>query len=92
MLLGRLDTITIEQWNHHEFCAALFQHMDLQIEVVQEQLVEMYYGKDVDDQVAYFLTIIVISSYLFSLCDEFNGREYVYVFVWLLRNVVISCV
>jgi len=45
MLIGKLDNLTVEEWNHHEFCAATFQHMYLQIEAVKEQLAEMAYGK-----------------------------------------------
>jgi len=60
MLFGRLGTLTIEQRNHHKFCMARFQYMDPQIEAIQEKLVEMHYGKDVEDWIAYFLIVIVI--------------------------------
>ena len=41
LVIGKLDNLTMEQRNHHEFCIARFQHMDLQIEAVQEQLAVM---------------------------------------------------
>jgi len=44
MVLGRFNTIGQDQRSHHEFCAARFQHLDRQIEVIQEQLGDMYYG------------------------------------------------
>jgi len=34
-VIDNLDYLTMEQRNHHEFCIARFQHMDSQIEVVQ---------------------------------------------------------
>jgi len=40
-VIDKLVYLTTEQRNHHEFCTVRFQHMDLQIEVVQEQLVVM---------------------------------------------------
>jgi len=55
MLLERLDTLTIKQRNHREFCATQFQHLENQIEVIQEQLAEL-----VEDEIAYFLTVIAI--------------------------------
>jgi len=36
LVIGKLDNLTIEQRNHHEFCTVRFQHMDLQIEAVQK--------------------------------------------------------
>jgi len=41
LVIGKLDNLTLQQMNHHEFCTARFQHMDLQIEAVQEQLAVM---------------------------------------------------
>ena len=37
-VLDKLDHLTNEQRNNHEFYTARFQHLDLQIEVVQYQL------------------------------------------------------
>ena len=35
-----------DQRNHHEFCTTRFQDLDEHIEVVQNQLFELQYGKD----------------------------------------------
>jgi len=41
IVIDKLDYLTIEQRNHHEFCTARFQHMDLQNKVTKEQLAVM---------------------------------------------------
>jgi len=41
MVMDKLDHLTIKQRNNHEFYIACFQHLDLQIEVVQDQLATM---------------------------------------------------
>jgi len=42
-VLSRLDTLTYDQKAHYEMTQARFQHLDGQIEGVQEQLVELYH-------------------------------------------------
>jgi len=42
-VLSRLDTLTYDQKAHYEMAQAKFQHLDDQIEEVQEQLTELYY-------------------------------------------------
>jgi len=42
-VLSRLDTLTYDQKAHYEMTQARFQHLDDQIEGVQEQLVELYH-------------------------------------------------
>jgi len=45
MVLSRLNTIVQDQRSHHEFCTSRFQHLDGQVEPIQEQLGDMYYGQ-----------------------------------------------
>jgi len=45
MVLRRPDTMASNQRDHYEFCAARFQHLDDQIEVVRNQLAELTYDK-----------------------------------------------
>ena len=42
-VLSRLDIITYDEKAHYEMAQARFQHLDDQIEEVQEQLTELYY-------------------------------------------------
>jgi len=37
-MINKLDYLTTEQRNHHEFCTTRFQHINLQIEAIQEQI------------------------------------------------------
>jgi len=41
MMIDKLDNLTMEQKNNHEFYTARFQHLDHQMEVVQDQLATM---------------------------------------------------
>jgi len=41
MMIDKLDNLTMEQKNNHEFYTACFQHLDHQMEVVQDQLSTM---------------------------------------------------
>jgi len=43
-VLSRLDTLTYDQKAYYEMTQARFQHLDDQIEGVQEQLVELYHN------------------------------------------------
>jgi len=43
VMLNRLDTISGEQRAYYEMTLSRFQHLDHQIKVVQEQLVELYH-------------------------------------------------
>ena len=43
-VLSRLDILTYDQKAHYEMAQARFQHLDDQIEGVQEQLAELYYN------------------------------------------------
>jgi len=40
-MIVKLDNLTMEQRNNHEFYTARFQHLDHQMEVVQDKLVAM---------------------------------------------------
>jgi len=40
-VLDKLDHLTTEQRNNHEFYTTHFQHLDLQIEAMQDQLATM---------------------------------------------------
>ena len=42
-VLNRLDTLTYDQKEYYEMTQARFQHLDDQIEGVQEQLAELYH-------------------------------------------------
>ena len=42
-VLSRLDTLTYDQKEYYEMTQARFQHLDDQIEGVQEQLAELYH-------------------------------------------------
>jgi len=42
-VLDKLDTLTDDQKTYFEMTQARFQHLDYQIEGVQEQLAELYY-------------------------------------------------
>ena len=46
MVLGQLDTMANDQRDLYEFSVGRFQHLDNQIEVVQDQLAKMAYGCD----------------------------------------------
>jgi len=46
MMLNKLNIVDGDQREHYEFFAARFQHLDDQLEVVQEQLTELDYGWD----------------------------------------------
>jgi len=46
LMINRLDIMAYDQRNHHEFCFARFHNLDEQIEVVQNQLFELQYGKE----------------------------------------------
>jgi len=41
-----MDSFAYDQRNHHEFCMARIQNLDEHIEVVQNQLFELQYGKE----------------------------------------------
>jgi len=41
MMIDKLDNLTMEQRNNHEFYTAHFQHLDHQMEVVQDKLANM---------------------------------------------------
>ena len=41
MMIDKLDNLTMEQKNNHEFYTTRFQHLDHQMEVVQDQLATM---------------------------------------------------
>jgi len=45
LMLSRMDNFADEQGSQHEFCVARFQYLDEQIEVVQNQLFQLQYGK-----------------------------------------------
>jgi len=44
LMINRLDNMASDQRNHYDFCAARFQHLDEQIEVVHTQLFEFQFG------------------------------------------------
>jgi len=46
LVLRRMDDLADVQRSHHEFCVARFQGIDEEIEVVQNQLFEIQYGRD----------------------------------------------
>ena len=45
-MLHRLDTFSVEQKAYYDMTTTRFQHLDDQIEVVQEQLNEFYHHDD----------------------------------------------
>ena len=46
LMLSRMDNFANDQRSHHELCMERFQNLDEQIEVVQNQLFELQYGKE----------------------------------------------
>ena len=46
VMLHRLDTFSVEQKAYYDMTTTRFQHLDDQIEVVQEQLNEFYHHDD----------------------------------------------
>jgi len=45
-MLSKMNNFADEQMSHHELCVSHFQDLDEQIEVVQNQLFKLQYGKD----------------------------------------------
>jgi len=47
LMINRIDTMACDQEEHYGFRATRFQHLDEQIEVVQTQLAEFQYGREI---------------------------------------------
>jgi len=45
LMLSRMDSFADDQRSHHEFCMERFKNLDEQIEVVQNKLFKLQYGK-----------------------------------------------
>jgi len=46
LMIRRMYNFVDKQRSHHEFCVARFQNLDEQIEVVQNKLFELQYGRE----------------------------------------------
>jgi len=46
LVLSRMDNLVDEQRSHHEFCVACFQSIDEEIEIVQNKLFKLQYGRN----------------------------------------------
>jgi len=46
-MINRMDTMTRDKKDHYELCETQFQYLNERIEVVQTQLAEFQYGRDI---------------------------------------------
>ena len=81
LMASRMHSFADEQRSHHEFCVARFQNMDEQIEVVQNQLFELKYGKE------HCKSLMISFLFCFILLNIFFCLFFYLLLIYLWRQI-----
>jgi len=85
LMINRLDNMAYDQRNHYKFSVSRFQNLGKQIKVVQNQLFELQYGKEIKGFNASIYNYVEADELVFSLLLMFLFN---YVFIHSLSLFV----